>query len=154
MLDTSFLIRLLNKNDSLHENAKGYFRHLLGEKTILKCSTISVAEYCVRGKHAELPLRNLQIVPFNFDHAIRAGEIMSILLAKKAVPADVERTIVINDIKLFAQADVEKEIDGYLTSDSRNIKLYSAVRQTSELSFKFLDIKTPCHEAFGFLPLS
>ena len=79
---------------------------------------------------------------------------MSILLAKKAVPADVERTIVINDIKLFAQADVEKEIDGYLTSDSRNIKLYSAVRQTSELSFKFLDIKTPCHEAFGFLPLS
>jgi hypothetical protein len=52
-----------------------------------------------------------------------------------------------------AEADVENEIDGYVTSDSESKKLYNAVKQEHDLSFSFIDIKTPCHEAFGFLPL-
>jgi predicted nucleic acid-binding protein len=153
LLDTSFLIRLLNNRDSLHENAKEYYRYFLTQKTILKCSTISIAEYCVKGKYTELPLRNLQILPFNFNHAVRAGEIMSAIKAHKAIPSGSERAVVINDINLFAQADSENEIDSYVTSDSESKKLYDAAKQHSRLSFSFIDIKIPCHEAFGFLPL-
>jgi len=36
---------------------------------ILEVSTISIAEYCVRGSLDELPLMNVQIIPFNLDHA-------------------------------------------------------------------------------------
>jgi predicted nucleic acid-binding protein len=153
LLDTSFLIRLLNERDALHENAKEYFRYFLTQKIILKCSTISIAEYCVKGKYTELPLRNLQILPFNFNHAVRAGELMAILKSKKTAPTTAERAVVINDIKLFAQADCEKDIDGFVTSDSEGGKLYSSVKQNSELSFSFFDIKIPCHESFGYLPL-
>lgn len=42
-------------------------------------STISIAEYCVGGDVHELPLRNLQIVPFNFDHSKRTGELAKIV---------------------------------------------------------------------------
>jgi hypothetical protein len=143
----------LNSGDSLHENAKEYYRYFLAQKTVLKCSTISIAEYCVKGKYTELPLRNLQILPFNFDHAVRAGEIMSILKANKGTPAGAERVVVINDIKLFAQADVEPEIEGFVTSDSEGKKLYDSVMQNRKLSFTFVDIKQPCNETYGFLPL-
>jgi predicted nucleic acid-binding protein len=154
LLDTSFLIRLLNEGDSLHKNAKEYFQYFLKEKSILKCSTISIAEYCVRGKYVELPFRNMQILPFNFNHAVRAGEIMAALLAHRGIPDGSDRTVVINDVKLFAQADTESEIDGYVTSDSKSRKkLYDAVKQYRQLSFSFVDINIPCHETFGYLPL-
>ncbi len=78
---------------------------------------------------------------------------MSILKSRKEVLPRTERVVVINDIKLFAQADCEKDIEGFVTSDSECEKLYSAVKQKTELSFRFIDIKIPCHEAFGFLPL-
>ncbi len=98
-------------------------------------------------------LRNLQILPFNFNHAVSAGEIMSIIKARKGVPTGIERIVVINDVKLFAQADIGAEIDKYLTSDTESRKLYDAAKTNCGLSFSFIDIKIPCHEAFGFLPL-
>lgn len=50
LLDTSFFIRFLNEDDKLFKNVDGYFQYFLKEEIVLKCSTISVAEYCVRGK--------------------------------------------------------------------------------------------------------
>ncbi|MET4083309.1 putative nucleic acid-binding protein [Pedobacter sp. UYP30] len=58
-LDTSFFVRLLNDEDPLHGNAKDYFRYFLENEIVLKVSTISIAEYCVRGKIDELPLRHI-----------------------------------------------------------------------------------------------
>lgn len=69
LLDTSFFIRLLNDTDPLHINAKAYFKYFLENDIILKVSTISIAEYCVRGSLDDLPLKNIQIIPFNLDHA-------------------------------------------------------------------------------------
>lgn len=54
LLDTSFFIRLLNENDNLHPKALGYFKYFLEKDIVLKCSTISIAEYCVRGSFDEL----------------------------------------------------------------------------------------------------
>jgi hypothetical protein len=148
------LIRLLNSNDPLHGNAKDYFRHFLSGKITLKCSTISIAEYCVRGRITELPLRNLQILPFNFHHAVRAGEIMACIWKQKEALKQTERQVVINDVKLFAQADSENEIDGFITSDTSSKKLFETANAMRKLSFAHYDINTPCHEAFGFLPLT
>lgn len=72
---------------------------------MMKVSTIAIAEYCVRGKIDELPLRNLLIITFNINHAIKAGEFAKILFAEKDKLADIkQRTIIPNDVKLFAQA--------------------------------------------------
>ena len=83
LLDTSFFIRLLNEDDPLHHNALGYFRYFLEHDFIIKISTIAIAEYCERGEVNELPLKNMLIVPFNFDHAQRAGKMIAEVYAEK-----------------------------------------------------------------------
>ena len=79
LLDTSFWVRLLNDEDPLHYNAKGYFKYFLENEVVLKVSTITVAEYCVKGKIDELPSRNIKILSFNLDQAIRTNEIFGLL---------------------------------------------------------------------------
>ena len=122
LLDTSFFIRLLNNEDPLHKNAKGYFKYFLESDIALKISTISIAEYCVRGKVDELPLRNLKIIPFNFDHALRAGEFAEVIFNENGINIEklTPRAIIPNDSKLFAQADVDREVDYFVTSDARS----------------------------------
>lgn len=122
LLDTSFFIRFLNDNDPLFENADGYFRYFLQKEITMMISTISIAGYCVGGDVNELPLRNLQIVPFNLDHSKRAGEFARITFkAKRNGKLEVaSRKIISNDTKLFAQADCEKAIEFYLSSDSES----------------------------------
>lgn len=154
LLDTSFFIRLLNEEDSLHQNALGYFRYFLEHDFVIKISTIAIAEYCVRGKVSELPLKNMLIVPFNFDHAQRAGKMIAEVYAekKKRGAAITPRTVVPNDTKMFAQADVEPEINFYGTADVECKKVYDIIKTTEgKLSFDFIDITVPYNNVFGVL---
>jgi len=81
LLDTSFFIRLLNDEDELHENALSYYKYFLENDIVLKVSTISIAEYCVFGKLEDLPLKDIQIVPFNLIHAKKTGEFAKIIFS-------------------------------------------------------------------------
>lgn len=74
LLDTSFFLRFLNDESPLYKNADNYFRYFIQHEITMMISTISIAEYCVGGDIHELPLKNLQIVPFNLDHSKRTGE--------------------------------------------------------------------------------
>jgi hypothetical protein len=64
-----------------------------------------------------------------------------------------ERTIIPNDSKLFAQADIEKTVHYYLSSDSESMKIYKLLRQETNLSFQFIDLNIPHYETFGILNL-
>lgn len=137
LLDTSFFIRLLNEEDPLHNNALGYFRYFLEHDFVIKISTIAIAEYCVRG-----------------DVSQRAGKMIAEVYAekKKRGATIAPRAIVPNDTKMFAQADVEPDINFYGTADVECKKVYDMIK-TSEgkLSFKFIDITIPYNAFFGEL---
>ena len=154
LLDSSFLMRLLNDEDQLHDNALRYFRYFLENGFVLKCSTIAVAEYCVRGQADELPMANLKILPFNFDHAIRAGELAQHVFAHKNQLNLPNRTIIPNDSKLFAQADVDTEVSDFATSDVECIKIYTLLKQQFPLNFNIINVRNPWHETFGQLDLT
>lgn len=155
LLDTSFFLRFLNEADPLFMNADGYYRYLIKEKYELVISTISVAEYCVRGDVNELPLKNLQILPFNFNHAKIAGEFASIAFsARRGGSLEVsQRNIIPNDTKLFAQADTEEHIVFYLSSDSESKKVYDRMQQNTSISFSFIDLSIPYTQFFGTIGL-
>ncbi len=153
LLDTSFFIRLLDKTDVLHSNAKGYFKYFLEKDIELVCSTISISEYCVRGDINELPLKNLQILPFNLDHAKRTGEFAKIIFQNKNKLKLQERNIIPNDTKLFAQADIEPSIEFYLSSDGESLKIYNLLKQHTNPKFQFINLNTPHLETFGILDL-
>lgn len=155
LLDTSFFLRFLNENDPLFLNADAYFKYLIQNGYTLVISTISIAEYCVGGDASELPLQNLQILPFNLNHAKRTGELAKIAFdARKSGIIEVSnRNIIPNDTKLFAQSDIETKIKYYISSDSNSKKIYSLLRKNTPLSFDFIDLSTPYTEAFGTLGL-
>ncbi len=85
LLDTSFFIRLLNDEDPLHLNAVGYFKYFLENEIALKVSTISIAEYCVLGALEDLPLKNIQILPFNLKDAEKTGEFAKIIFSENII---------------------------------------------------------------------
>lgn len=155
LLDTSFFIRLLNDEDSLHQNAKDYFKYFLESDIILKISTISIAEYCVGGTISELPLMNLQILPFNLDHAKRTGEFAKAIFEEKNIVKDDihPRAIIPNDSKLFAQSDCDKTILYFVTSDSRSLKTHKMLSNKIKPHFDIIDINIPYNQKFGILDL-
>ena len=155
LLDTSFFLRFLNDRDPIFKNADGYFRYFLQKEITMMISTISIAEYCVGGDVHELPLKNLQIVPFNLDHAKRTGEFAKIIFEEKKSgrynPS--QRNIIPNDTKLFAQADTEKTIEFYVSSDTESLKIYNLLKQHSNPKFQFIDLNVPFNQTFGVLDL-
>lgn len=155
LLDTSFFLRFLNDSDLLFKNADGYFRHFLQEEIDMLISTVSIAEYCIGGNIQELPLKNLQIVPFNLNHAQRTGEFAKIAFQERGngnLQVN-ERKIIPNDTKLFAQADCEKTVEYYLSSDRESLKVYNAIKGKVSPKFQFIDLNTPHHQIFGILDL-
>jgi hypothetical protein len=153
LLDTSFLIRLLNPDSELHENAKGYFKYFLDKDIAMKVSTISIAEYGVRGSIDDLPLRNLQIIPFNIDHATKTGEFADIVfkfVKGKDFKFD-QRAIIPNDTKLFAQADLDTSVIQFVTSDKSCKRIYDIIKERSPIRFEIIDIHTTFDSTFGIL---
>lgn len=156
LLDTSFLIRLLNSEDHLHKNALGYFRYFLEHDITIKVSTIAIAEYCVKGDITDLPLKNMMVVPFNIEHSVNAGKMMASVYAEKIKrgASVTPRAVIPNDTMMFAQAEMDSEVCYYATSDSECKKVYDLLASTGgKLSFQFIDIATPYNSYFGVLAL-
>lgn len=153
LLDTSFFIRLLNHNDPLHYNAKGYYKYFLENDVIMKISTISIAEFCVRDEIENLPLDTLQIIPFNLEHAKIAGKFVRAIFQQKSITGiDITpRAIIPNDSKLFAQCHVDKTSQYYITSDTESGKIISLLNNEIKTNFTFVDINNPVNEVFGTL---
>jgi predicted nucleic acid-binding protein len=155
LLDTSFFLRFLNEKDDLFEKADKYYKYFIQKEFSLYISTISIAEFCVLGTADALPLKNLLILPFNFNHAKKAGELARFLYeARSTGELDLDpRPIIINDAKLFAQAQDEVNIKFYVTSDKRSLKMYELLKANCNLNFEFIDIKIDHTETFGLLNL-
>ena len=156
LLDTSFFLRLYDTASPLHANAREYFRYFLEQGVVMKISTIAVAEFCVKGELNDLPLRNLQIVPFNVDHATRAGVLMGIAYDKRKQAKEQQedlspRWVVTNDVKMFAQADTEAAISGFVSADSKAEKIHKMMNDERAVDFEFIDINTPCSQRYGYL---
>ena len=153
LLDTSFFIRLMNPGERLHLSAREYFRFFSNKDMPMYLSTISIAEYCVLGSLADLPLNNLRILPFNLDHGVVAGRFGAIIQqARKEIEPKQERALVQNDAKLMAQVHQNQWIRFYATADARSrLQFYDRLKNVTEVNFQFLDISIPCAQAFGEL---
>ncbi len=155
LLDTSFFIRLLNDEDPIHKNAVGYYKYFLENEIVLKVSTITIAEYCVLGKIEDLPLKNIQILAFNLKEAEKTGEFARIIFKENKFSEEslYPRAIIPNDSKLFAQADLDKTINYFVTSDARSKKTLALLKRGANPKFEIISIDVPFTENFGILDL-
>jgi len=143
MLDTSFCIRLLKKDDALHQNAVEYFEYFLQEKVELFLSSIVIAEYSVKDDPHNLPLKTMRIVPFDFFDAKRAGEFHNILLENKSALKKIDRLVIKDDCKILAQI-ANRNIDAYITKDRSSFsKIIAPIQKQTSLNIKLIDLETP-----------
>lgn len=153
LCDTGFLIRLNQPQDPLHANARGYLKHLLAGDHRIYVSTIALAEYAVRDKIENLPMRYLRVIPFNIDNAQKAGEFAATVFSQRdQIPEEItQRVIIPNDTKMFAQADVTESITHYLTADKKCEVIYRLIQNSTPIRFQILSLEIPHHQAFGEL---
>ena len=71
---------------------------------MLYVSTIALAEYAVKDRIENLPMKYFRVLPFNIDHAQKAGEFAKIVFSQRdQIPAEItQRVIIPNDTKMFS----------------------------------------------------
>lgn len=107
-----------------------FYRHFLEKENRLKCSTLSIAEYCVRGK----------------------GEFANAVFAQRSTLNLSNRTVVPNDSNLFAQANVEQEIDYFATADKECLKVFDLLNEKFSLQFQIINVREDFSSVLGVLP--
>ena len=109
----------------------------------------------MRGSLDELPLMNVQIIPFNLDHAKKTGEFAKAIFEEKKISnQDLQpRAIIPNDSKLFAQSDIDKSISYFVTSDLRSLNVHKILSKRIKTRFEIIDINIPYNQQFGVLEL-
>lgn len=152
MLDTSFLIRLLKEDDSLHASAKMYYKYFLENKFVLFVSTVAVAEYCVKGELDQLPFECVRVVPFNLDHAEKAGDFAHTLYhaRDKGQYSPEQRLIIPNDTKIFAQASSIGALY-FVTADTKASNAMAILAKERGFSIAHVDIHDPISAFSGTL---
>lgn len=151
LLDTSFCIRLLKKDDEFHQNAIEYFEYFLENKIEMFISSISIAEYAVRDDPRHLPLKTMQIIPFDYLDGVKAGECLNAVWELRGQKREGERDLVKDDCKLIAQI-CRRKIEGFITKDHRSLQQF--VRPISERmqhQIIFIDLTIPVKIFVGLL---
>lgn len=107
------------------------------------------------GKLDDLPLKNLQILPLNLKEAERTGEFAEIIFRENKVSKEKlsPRPIIPNDSKLFAQADLDKTITHFVTSDIRSKNTFTLLKKETTPKFEIITIDIPFNDTFGVLDL-
>jgi hypothetical protein len=121
LLDTSFLITLASSSRPHHTAAQRYFKECVLRRVPMYLSTIVMAEFQVKQSVGDLPLRNLIVLPFNADHAIRCGQLIEQTVRERDGPED--RVRVKDDFKLIAQCHLEG-ISHVLSEDANTLVKY------------------------------
>ncbi len=121
VLDTGFLISLVDKERSEHETAKAYYRFFLENGFMLMVPTIVVAEFSIKQSFEDLPLHNFTILPFNYGDAVTCGELNAFYYRQQLKAG--QRDAVKDDFKIIAQTK-EQAAAFLITEDASSMKPY------------------------------
>lgn len=127
LLDTSFLISLVDKNRKNHDVAAQYYKFLIEQQIPLYFSVIVAAEIAIKQPITDFPLKNFRILPFNITHSIEAARIWNLLGGHDAGD---NRAVVRDDVKIIAQAILDN-IPFILTEDVSTFYKYCERLRTS-----------------------
>lgn len=120
LLDTSFLISLMDESRPHHGVAEQYFRHMLKNDVLMIFSSIVAAEFGIKQDIADLPLSSFKPVNFTVPHGQTAARFWNVLGSRDEGDA---RQTVKDDVKLIAQA-FHEGIGVVLTEDASSLHRY------------------------------
>lgn len=137
-LDTSFLITFADPGRPQHATAVDYFRYCLAERIPMWISVVAAGEFQVGQPFTDLPTQNFRIQPYNLPHALSAAAFLQLLQQSPVADPQDRRPIIINDLKILAQAH-EDQIPVILTEDANTLsRLAARLRQARAASVRTL----------------
>ena len=137
LLDTSFLISLVNTTRTNHIVAAQYFEHLLSNNCNMYLSTIVASEISIKQPITDLPIKKFIPIPFNIPHSIESGRIWNMLDGRDSGDS---RSVIKDDMKIIAQALHEK-IPFVLTDDDNTFYKYcDRLRIKNNLNIKAIKL--------------
>lgn len=133
LLDTSFIISLVDSSRTNHSIATLYYRLLLEQQVPMYFSAIVAAEIAIKQPITDLPLKNFRTIPFNIPHAIESARLWNLLGTRDDGDS---RAVVRDDVKLMAQA-AHEAIPFILTEDASTLFKYcERLRNSGNLSVR------------------
>ena len=139
VLDTGFLITLVDAGRDAHKHAKAYYRHFLEQGIPLYLPTVVASEFCIKQPITDLPLHNFNILPFNLLESIRCAD-LNVAYYRKKLNEEGQRDSVKDDFKIIAQAE-EQDAFFLLTEDKNSMSLYcEQLRNDQKISFKVIEL--------------
>jgi len=138
LLDTSFLISLVDTNRPHHAVAVRYWKFFGTEGIPMFLSTIAAAEFHQKQPVTDLPLEALIVLPFNLRDAMAAAELD--FTQYKGDPG-VSRVALKDDFKLLGQAKAQ-DISWVITEDASSLhKFCEALRAKHRLSSRAIKLE-------------
>lgn len=107
VLDTGFLISLIDRNRPFHPVARSYYKYFLEHSVVMLLPTVVAAEFSVVQPVTDLPLRNFRVLPFNLPEAVKCAELNAHHYRQQLGNAG-QRDSVKDDFKIIAQAVVQQ----------------------------------------------
>lgn len=139
VLDTGFLITLVDANRKSHEHAKAYYQYFLENGVTLYLPTVVASEFFIKQPIDEFSLlHNFKILPFNFAEAIRCSDLNSAYYRKQTGVG--QRDAVKDDFKIIAQTE-EQDALFLLTEDKNSMSVYcDLLRSESKIHFTVIEL--------------
>ncbi|MDR4892301.1 MULTISPECIES: hypothetical protein [unclassified Chryseobacterium] len=152
LLDNSFVMRLLKSDDEFHEQTVEYYRYFIEKNIVMYLSTIVISEYAVADDPQNLlMLKSFQILEFDYGDAKVAGEYYTFLKDIQDTRENIERKVIINDLKLLGQIK-NREIDAFISKDRKCYnKMILPLQTHMDLKVKFIDLSIPLRDYLGTL---
>lgn len=143
LLDTSFLITLVNAERPHHAIARSYYQHILSSGIPMRLSAIAASEFAIKQQLTVLPLEQFRALDFNLTHAHEAARLWNALDPRD--PGD-KRVVIRDDMKLLAQAS--REGIGFILTEGASTlsKCCKRLRASGHMSTRVVML------ADGFVP--
>jgi predicted nucleic acid-binding protein len=133
LLDTSFLITLVDRKRPNHMVAAQYYKFIIEQQISIYFSTIVAAEFAIKQSITDLPLKNFRTIPFNISHSVESARLWNLLGSRDSGDS---RSVIRDDVKLIAQA-AHEAIPFILTEDASTLFKYcDRLRNSGSLGVK------------------
>ena len=146
LLDTSFLISLVDAKRKNHIKAKEYYKYFIDNKINMILSAIVTSEFCIKQPITDLPLENFKSLPFNIPDSYHISNLFEDKF--KNVHYDISRVSVKDDYKIASQCNFNK-ITYLITEDEPLFTLLNSLQLEKNITFKPLLLQDGYEKSFG-----
>jgi hypothetical protein len=146
LLDTSFLISLVDASRENHKKATEFYKYFIDNKVAMILSAIVTSEFCVKQPITDLPLENFRPLPFNIPDSYHIRNLFEDKF--KNIDSGISRVSIKDDYKIVSQCNFNK-ISYLITEDKLLFTLLTSLQSEKNINFKPLLLQDGYEKSFG-----